>query len=113
MNTETTTDRTGVMIPKWAKARRIQTTWYNSPQNPDRKKSANTIVRSRDIGRIVLKKNGTGWREGYFWTTAWSTYQRSSPCSGWTRLAGQSRLGPACALANGPLFLAPVTKNQT
>src|ERR1700687_1237272 len=38
IKTETTRDRTGVMIPKCAKARRNQTIWYRRPAKPERKK---------------------------------------------------------------------------
>jgi hypothetical protein len=37
MNTETTTDKTGVMMPKAAKASRVHTIWYNSEQKPEAK----------------------------------------------------------------------------
>src|SRR6266436_2340715 len=41
MKTEITTDSTGVMMPKAAKAKRVQTTWNSSPQNPEMKKRRN------------------------------------------------------------------------
>src|SRR5262249_55725888 len=41
INTEITTDSTGVMMPNDANASRVQITWYNKPQNPETKKRAN------------------------------------------------------------------------
>ena len=55
MKTEMTTDNTGRMIPKEAKASRVQTTWYTRLEKPDMKKSANrirriTLMRARHRG---------------------------------------------------------------
>jgi hypothetical protein len=55
MKTETTTESTGVIMPKCAKARRTQTNLVKQAQNPERKKRAKTIFRTVDMVAIVLR----------------------------------------------------------
>ena len=43
MNTERTTERTGVMIPNAANAILVQTTWYTSPQKPDKRRAQTEV----------------------------------------------------------------------
>jgi hypothetical protein len=53
MNTETITDKTGVITPNDANANRVQMVWYSSPQNPDIKNSPKQI---RDRWRYVMSE---------------------------------------------------------